>query len=267
VRSRTLSVTGRRPEEAWAAWDAGLVFVSEPFAWHHRVAVGDRLSLVTDRGRVGLTIGAVVRDYGSTEGVVLMDRRAYDRLWDDREVSALGIHAVPGFDDPALIASLRAAVGSADVLVRGNRQLRADSLAIFDRTFAVTAILRLLVTVVAFIGVLSALMALALERARELAVLRAEGFTPRDVVRLVLAQSGLVGLVAGVVALPVGVTLAAVLVFVINRRSFGWTMDLVVTPEALAQAVIVAVGAALLAAVYPAIRLSRSPLATALRDE
>jgi putative ABC transport system permease protein len=264
---RPLGFAVVRAADAWAAWDAGAVFVSEPFAWHRRVGAGDRLSLRTDRGPVDVAVAAVVRDYGATEGVVMMSRRLYEGLWDDREVSSLGIHAAPGVDDATLISALRLAAGPDDVVIRSNRRLRADSLAIFDRTFAVTAVLRLLVTIVAFISVLSALTALALERARELAVLRAAGLTPGEVTRLVLAQSGLVGLAAAVLALPVGVMLAAVLVFVINRRSFGWTMDLVVTPEALVGALALAVGAAVLAAIYPAIRLRRSPLAAALRDE
>ena len=91
-------------------------------------------------------------------------------------------------------------------------------------------------------GVLAALMALQLERTRELGVLRALGLTPRQVGALVTAQTGLMGLVAGLLAVPVGVALAAVLVFVINRRSFGWTMPLDVRPRSLLQALLLAVG-------------------------
>jgi putative ABC transport system permease protein len=256
-----------RPADPWRAFDAGGVFVSEPFAWRRSVGPGDRLRLTTDRGARDVPIAAVIRDYGTSEGVVLMSRATYDRFWDDREVSSLGLHAAPGVDEAALVGAVRGAAGTADLVVRGNRRLRDESLAIFDRTFAVTAVLRVLVTVVAFIGVLAALMAQALERTRELAVLRATGLTPREVWSLTLTQSGLVGLAAGLLALPVGVALAALLVFVINRRSFGWTMDLAVAPEPLAQALGLAVAAALVAALYPAVRASRSWLPAALREE
>ena len=121
--------------------------------------------------------------------------------------------------------------------------------------------------IVAFVGVLSALMAQALERAREIGVLRAQGLTPAQVWGLTASQTGFMGLVAGLLALPVGCALALVLIFVINRRSFGWTLQLEIAPAILLQAVLLAVGAALLAAVYPAWRMSTMPLSTAMREE
>ena len=119
----------------------------------------------------------------------------------------------------------------------------------------------------AFIGVLSALMALQLERARELGVLRANGLTPRQVWHLVTAQTGLMGLVAGLLALPVGLVMAVVMIYVINRRSFGWTLSMAVPPEVLAQAVLLAVAAAVLAGLYPAWKMARTSPAVALREE
>ena len=86
------------------------------------------------------------------------------------------------------------------MLVRSNRALREASLAIFDRTFAVTRVLRFLIVLVAFVGVLSALMALALERVRELGLQRALGLTPGQVWGVVTAQTGLMGLMAGLLA-------------------------------------------------------------------
>jgi putative ABC transport system permease protein len=152
-------------------------------------------------------------------------------------------------------------------VIRSNRALRAASLKVFDRTFAVTIVLRLLTTVVAFVGVLSALMALSFERSRELAVLRAQGFTPGQVWALVTGQSGLLGAAAGLLAIPVGIALSFILVFVINQRSFGWTLEVELTPRVLVQGLALAVGAALLASVVPARRIARQPLPNALRNE
>ena len=256
-----------RPDDAWKRFREGAIFVSEPFAWRRGRGAGDRLSVRADHGDVELTVGAVVRDYGSSEGLILMDRRTYDRLWDDGAVSSVAAYAAPGVDTETLALALRKATGEADVVVRASAKIRDDSLAIFDRTFAVTAVLRLLVVAVAFVGVFAALMALELERARELAVLRAQGFTPGEVWKLVTAQTGLLGLVAGLAAIPIGLTLASLLVFVINRRAFGWTLDLVLDPATLVEAVALALGAALLAGIYPAWRLTRAPLAVALREE
>jgi putative ABC transport system permease protein len=163
---------------------------------------------------------------------------------------------------------MRGAVGGMqDVIIRSNKALRETSLKIFDRTFTITTVLRLLAVVVAFIGVLSALMALALERRREFGVLRATGMTPKQVGGYVTLQTSLMGLIAGVLSLPLGYVLAYVLVYVINKRSFGWTLQLSVAPEVLGQALLLAVAAAFLAGLYPAWQMARSSPALALRDE
>ena len=98
-------------------------------------------------------------------------------------------------------------------------------------------------------------------------MLRATGLTPRQVWRLVTAQTGLMGLAAGLLSLPVGLVLAAVMIFVINRRSFGWSLHMAVDPAILGEALLLALAAALLAGLYPAWRMSRTPPAVALREE
>ena len=127
--------------------------------------------------------------------------------------------------------------------------------------------LRLLAFVVAFVGVLSALMAIELERVREFGMLRAAGLTPGQIWGLVVTQTGLMGFVAGLLAIPMGLVLSVVMIFVINKRSFGWTLDMQIGPEVLVHAIALAVGGALLAGVYPAWRMSRTPPAVALRSE
>ena len=198
----------------------------------------------------------------------MIGRRTYDANWDDRGVSSLGIALAPGTDPEAAVALLRErAGGDQNLLIRPNRALREASLEIFDRTFAITAVLRVVATLVAVIGVLSALMALQLERARELGVLRAQGLTPGEIWRLVLAETGLLGVIAGTLAIPVGIGLALALVHVINRRAFGWSMETTVPSAVLLEAVGQAVLAALAAGVYPAWRMVRTPPAPALREE
>jgi len=248
--------------------DGGGVLVSEPFAYHRRLRIGDRVRLRTDAGEHDFPIVGIVRDYGSSEGVVMMGRGTYERFWTDRSISALGVYAADAGSVDALVDTLRGVAGTEhEVLIRSNRALREASLEVFDRTFAVTTVLRVLSMVVAFVGVLSALMAQTLERAREVGVLRALGLTPPQVWKLTTAQTGFMGLVAGILALPVGSALALVLIFVINRRSFGWTLELALSPPIFLQALGLAVGAALLAALYPAWRMSTAELPTALRDE
>jgi putative ABC transport system permease protein len=98
-------------------------------------------------------------------------------------------------------------------------------------------------------------------------VLRATGMTPPQLGGYVTLQTGLMGVIAGLLSLPLGYALAYVLVFVINKRSFGWTLQLSVSPEILMQSFLLAVAAAVLAGLYPAWKMARSSPALALREE
>ena len=198
----------------------------------------------------------------------MVARSTWDGLYDDDRITSLGFFLSEGVEVDGVVAAMQAAAGPAQaVVVRSNRSLRAASLEVFDRTFAITAVLRALAFVVAFIGVLSALMALQLERGRELGVLRANGLTPAQVWTMVTTQTGLLGLIAGLLAVPTGLLLAVVMIEVVNRRSFGWTLDMQVGAGLLLQAVGLALAGALLAGLYPAWRMSRTSPALALREE
>jgi putative ABC transport system permease protein len=145
--------------------------------------------------------------------------------------------------------------------------LREEVLEVFDRTFDITTALQVLATVVAFIGVLSALFSLQLEKGRQLGILRAIGLSVRQLWQLVLMETGLMGLVAGLLSLPTGYVLSWILIFIINRRSFGWTLQMRVEAEPFLQALLIALTAALLAGIYPAFRISQKITADAIRFE
>ncbi|WP_426744746.1 FtsX-like permease family protein [Myxococcus faecalis] len=254
----------------WRELDASKdsLVVSEPFAFHRRVKVGDTVRLSTDRGPHDFKVAGVYFDYGSDVGTMLMPRATYDRWFDDRGVSGVALYAAPGQDVDALVNTVRAQAGDEQaLLVRPNRSLRQASMEVFDRTFTITQVLRLLAIGVAFVGVLSALMSLQLERSREFAVLRAMGLTPGQLWGLVSLQTGLLGLLAGLFSMPLGVGLAYILVHVINQRSFGWTLRLAGTSETLGQAMLLALVASALAGLYPAWRMARANPALALREE
>jgi putative ABC transport system permease protein len=248
--------------------DQDAVAVTEPYAFHHTLGLGASVPLGTDHGVVSFRIAGIYADYASDEGGILMSRRTYERHFDDRGISAMALVAEPGTDMGALLERVREHAGTEQALtVRSNRELREASLAIFDRTFAITQVLRLISIGVAFVGILSALMALSLERSRELAVLRATGMTPRQLTKLVTLQTSLMGSCAGILSIPLGVGLAIILVFVINRRSFGWTLDLVLSARQVGEAMVLSIGAALLAGLYPSWKMSRANPAHALREE
>jgi putative ABC transport system permease protein len=257
------------PDSAWQEFEqGGAVIVTEPYAYRHGLQRGSTLRLRTDRGEREFPVAGVYYDYGSDQGRVTISRATFDRFWDDRSVDSLGIFVAPGAD-PAVVADrLRErSAGRQQVVVYPNRELYQASLATFDRTFAITGVLRLLAVLVAFVGILNALMAIQIERSRELAVLRATGLTPRQLWGLVAGETGLIGLIAGLLALPLGVLQALVLIHVINRRSFGWTMATEIAPAILLQALALALAAALLAGCWPAARMAATPPALALREE
>lgn len=257
------------PEAGYQGLLDGGVMVSEPFAYHRQLRVGDSLQLPTRRGPHDFPIVAIYRDYGSDRGVVTLHARTLHRWFGDSPVTGLGVYGAEGATPEALMAAIRPLLAAAEPGIRlsSQRALKQRSLEIFDQTFAITNVLRLLAGVVAFAGILAALAALQLERARESAVLRAIGFTPAQSAVLNIAQSGLLGLVAGLCALPLGVMLSGLLVHVILRRAFGWSMNFQVPPNTLLEGVALAVVAALLAAVYPAWRSYNESPAPALREE
>jgi putative ABC transport system permease protein len=256
------------PARAWRRFGEGAVVVSEPFAFRHGLpSSGGRIEILTDRGPRVFPVAGVFYDYTTEQGVVLMSRSSYERWWDDRGVTSVAAYLDPGASTEEVAAGLRRSLSEHGLGVVSNRALRENALRVFDRTFAVTQALRALAVIVAFAGVWSALMALQVERTRELATLSAVGVTPGELLGLTLLETGLMGLTAGLIALPTGVLLAVILVDVINVRSFGWTMELQLAPGVFVQALAVSVVAALLAALYPLRRLSRLPVAAALRTE
>ena len=252
----------------WAAFEKGAVIVSEPLAWHMRLGVGDRIPLHTASGEREFEVAAIYREYGNDRGSLLMNRAVYSRLWEDDAVTGMGIYLKEGADPDAAAAAIREAVaGRQSLAMTSSGQIRTISMRIFERTFVITRVLYWLTAGVAAIGLVSALLAWELERSRELAIVRALGLTPRGAGALIEAQTGFMGLVAFLAAIPAGVLTAVLLITVINRRAFGWVIEFHFTTQQFVNAFAVAMIAALAAGIYPAWRMARAPLASDIREE
>jgi putative ABC transport system permease protein len=255
--------------EMWKAMQGGEVLVTEPLA--RRLGLPQRhakITLFTDEGTRTYPVAGIVYDYGSSQGTVVMSLSAYRRSWRDDALTALALRLPEGSDADEMAAHLQEELSSVQqLLIRPNRALREEVLVVFDRTFAITSALQLLATIVAFIGVLSALLALLLEKQRELGILRAVGLTVRQMWGLVMLETGIMGAVAGILAMPAGLALALILVYIINQRAFGWTLQMRIGPEPFAQAFLIALAAAFLAGLYPARRMSKTVTADAMRFE
>ncbi|MEJ2479621.1 MAG: FtsX-like permease family protein [Acidihalobacter sp.] len=264
------AVLKRAGPGVWTAFAAGrAVLVSEPLASRLHLKPGGEIALNTAQGRHRFRVGGVFYDYGGGSGLVMLARGLYEKFWNDSAVGSLAVYLRPGTSLDAALATIRAHAGAAgvDVSVRANGAIVAKSLQVFDRTFAITRVLRVLLLAVAMVGVLASLMALHLERSREHATLRAQGVTPFGLFALIGGQSALLGLLAGLAALPLGLGMAWVLTEVVNPRAFGWTLQWHSQPALLLEALAAAVVAALLAALWPAWRMTRTPPARALREE
>ena len=256
-------------QQAVELMDAGEgILVSEPLAFHRQLQPGDDLILPTESGNRAFTVLGAFRDYSTNGGTVLMPLNLYRSHWADDGINGIGVYLDGEANRETALSAVRGVFGAATpVRFRSNDFIRERSMAIFDRTFRITEVLRVLAGIVAFLGLASAVMSIELERGRELAVLRALGLRPRQVRALTLAQTSLLGLAAGLFAIPLGIVMAALLIQVINVRSFGWSMDLAIAFQPLALGVVLALSAAVLAGIYPAVRAVRVGVAGQMREE
>ena len=266
---RNFHLAHRKNRKVWPEFSTGdAVIVSESYAYHRRLHAGDKLTLPTAKGPHSFTVGDLFYDYASDRGRVVMHRRTYDRYWNDPVFESMAVYLRPGVDSGAFVDGIEKGVLNGSGLVaRPNGRIKTASLQIFDRTFTVTEVLRLLTLVVAATGILSALVAIQLDRTREFAVLRACGLTRSELVRVMMMEGGMMGAASAVMSIPLGVVLAAVLIFVINKRSFGWSMQFSPSWEQAAIALVLGVAAGMAAALYPAWRMNRQLLISGLRYE
>ena len=256
------------PDEAWKGFEAGDLFISEPFAYKNDLTVGDMLSLKTDKGMREFRVAGVYYDYASDQGLITIQYKHFKEFWNAEGYSGISVFV----KDESYIGTVKDKIQSLDtggqqLVVRTYKYLRDSSVEIFDRTFLIAKVLQLLSIIVAFIGILSSLMSLQLERRRELGILRANGLLPSQLFLMVNLQTLLMGFTAGLIALPLGNILAAILIYIINKRSFGWTMQFEILPGILAEAMILSITAALLAGLYPGYKMSKTSPSNALREE
>lgn len=243
------------------------VLISEPFATKFGLDTGQTFSLDTPAGMTSFTVAGVYNDYSSDAGVVLMDLASFRRLYRDPSINSIAVYVRPGTDLVALRSAIVRSVLPLRIDTETTRELRALVITVFDRTFAITYALYVISITIAVLGVVSTLFALVLERRREIGLLRYLGLRTRDIRRMVYFEAGFIGLLGGVIGVFVGVLLALLLIFVINRQAFGWLIELHMPWDFLIEAVVLVVIAALAAGVYPAGVAARIRTAEAVRAE
>ena len=231
--------------------------VSEPFANKHHVRAGDRLTLPLGAATPTFEILGVYFDYSNERGWVIVDRAALLRYLPDPAPSSLAVYVRDGADPAQVRRRIEQATAGRSLATFSNRSLRQEALRIFDRTFAITWALEAVAILVAVLGVAGALMALVIDRRREVGLLRFLGASTAQVKRLVLCEAGLLGLISNGAGLVLGYVLSFVLIYVINVQSFGWTMRFHWPVALLMAALSIVYAATIAAALYPA-RLAAS---------
>ena len=256
------------PDEAWKKFENGDLFLSEPFAYKHDLDVSSTLTLKTDYGMRDFKIAGVYYDYASDQGLVTINYDQFKKYWSAKGISGISVFVKDGYSISSVKDKIQALqTNGQELVVRTYKFLRDSSIEIFDRTFLIAQVLQILAVIVAYIGILSSLMSLQLERKRELGILRANGLLPGQLFKIVNLQTLLMGFTAGVLALPLGNILAWILVYIINKRSFGWTMQFEFLPSIMLEAMALSIVAAIFAGIYPGYKMSKTSPANALREE
>lgn len=254
------------PREAMAALRGGGALVSEPLARKAGLRPGSRLVLRGAAGEVSFPVAGVYRDYGTEAGAALLDLASFARAFGGGPPSNAALRLAPGIDADAAVRRLRADLRGHALLVRSNRTLRGEVLAIFEETFAVTRLLQGMGLVIAAAGVTLSLLVLARERRGELALYRALGASRRQLGAIFVGRGVAIGLAGLALGAAGGGALAAVLVRMVNPAFFGWTLGVHVPWGRLAAQGFAILAAAIVASLHPALTASRTPAAELSRD-
>jgi putative ABC transport system permease protein len=217
--------SGRPTDEVFNSLrDSNNAIVSEPFAYKHHKKIGDDVLVPVGDTRAKFHIVDIYYDYSSERGEILMDRGVLLKYLSDPAPSNLAVYLAPGANIEAVRSGIAKATAPARLLIFSDREIRGEAIRIFDRTFVITYGLEAVAVVVAVMGIAGALLAVVIDRRRELALLRFVGASSRQIRKLIVVEAGLLGLLANVAGTVLGYFLSLILIFVINKQSFGWTI-------------------------------------------
>src|SRR6185436_19608940 len=250
------------------AIDNDAVSVNESFALRFNKDVGDTIELPTATGSKPFQIATIYYDYSTSRGWVVMDQRTYERHFIVTRPSSLAVYLKPGSNaDEARERFERGAAAGYPTFFATNGSLKREVMRIFDSTFAITRALELIAITVAGLGVISTLIALILERRREIAVLGFLGATRAQIRRMIVIEALMIGAVGQAVGIAAGFALSLVLIYVINVQSFGWTIQFHFPYGFLIESSLLILAASAVAALYPASRAVKIKAIQFAREE
>ena len=244
------------------------VVISEPLAETFGYKEGEHLVLPTPAGPQNLTVAGVFYDYRTDGPSVWMDIRQFRRFWPDTRVNAVRLYLKDKKKIKAVQARLQERYGGRyQLLTLSHADLRNGILRIFDQTFALTYALEGVAVVVAIFGIVTTFLVVIMDRERELALLQALGASRRQIMGMVLVESGLASFLSFVLGSLAGTVLSLLLIFVINKQAFGWTVQFFFTPAIYVETFLLVVALGLAAGAYPAWRSLKLEVAATLKEE
>jgi len=230
----------------------GAALVSEPFAVKRGIHTGQTLTLTLPPGPVVFRVAGIYHDYSDPRGVIITDRSTLLKYLPDRAASSLGVYLKPGVASKDARRALDGACTGLRVAIISHRDLRQQALAVFDRTFRITYALEAVALCVAVTGIAGALIVLVVDRRREIALLRFLGSSARQIRRLIFTEAAVLGIMAAFIGFVLGVMLSLILIFVINKQSFGWSIQFHWPVAVLSGALLIIYASTLAAGIYPA---------------
>jgi putative ABC transport system permease protein len=246
----------------------GGVLVSESFSLKFRKSVGDDVELPTANGIERFPITGVYRDYSNDRGALVMPRARFIRAFRDDDINTVVVYLKPGIQPEDAQRRLEATLGPKyHAFAVTNGEIRQEVMRIFDQTFLITYALLAVAIIVAVLGIINTLAALILERTRELALLRVLGVTATEVRRMIVIESSILGATSTVTGLAMGYALSWILINVINKQSFGWTIEFHTPARLIALSLAVTFLASAVAGIVPARLTGRIDLAGAMKAE
>ena len=245
----------------------GGVLISEPLARKSELDVGDLLQVYAGPGKLEFPIAGIYYDYTSELGSVAMDLSVMGEIFGPGPINSLSLYLEEDRDPERVVDEIKARFPDIPLQIRSNQRLREEIFEIFDQTFAVVRILQMMSLLIAVCGIMLTLLVLARERVSELALYQALGASRLQIFRLFVGKGLGMGLIALGLGSAGGTVLAAILIFVINRTYFGWTIQVYWPGWPVLQQLATILTAALLASLYPALRASKTPAAELSRDD
>ena len=238
--------------------------VQDMYGWR----TGEEVSIPLAGRNARFTVAGVWRDYARQTGALIVERPVYVALTADRFANDAAIWLASGTSAANLAASLRERLGDTEhIELNETATVRKRSLAVFDRTFAVTYALEAAAVLIGLLGISAAFSAQALARRREFGVLRHLGMTRRQVSGMLACEGALLAAFGAALGMVLGGVIGLVLIHVVNRQSFHWSMDFHLPAVPLAALSAVLVAAAAVVAVWSGRYAMRDEAARAVRED